>query len=62
MTMSSNNPYVQNIIEQTGMSEREVFKSMSPMRPMTFPCVIHGRTFETQDDYLNEMYEFLNGL
>ena len=60
--MSSNNPYVQNIIEQTGMSEREVFTSMSPIRPMTFPCEIYGRVFETQDDYLNEMYEFLNGL
>ena len=44
------------------MSEREVFASAAPMRPMTFPCVIHGRTSETHDDYLNEMYEFLNGL
>ena len=38
----TSNPYVQNIIEQTGMSEREVFASMSPIRPMTFPCTIHG--------------------
>ncbi len=60
--MTSNNPYVTHIIEQTGMSEREVFTSMAPMRPMSFPCEIHGRVFETQDDYLNEMYEFLNGL
>ena len=58
----SSNPYVNQIMEQTGMSEREVFASAAPMRPMTFPCVIHGRTFETHDDYLNEMYEFLNSL
>ena len=58
----TNNSYVNQIIEQTGMSEREVFQSMAPMRPMAFPCEIHGRVFETQDDYLNEMYEFLNGL
>ena len=62
MTMSTNNPYVTHIIEQTGMSEREVFTSMSPLRPMTFPCVIHGRTFESHNEYMNEMYEFLNGL
>ena len=58
-----NNPYITHIIEQTGMSEREVVTSMMPsFRPMTFPCVIHGRHFETHDDYLNEMYEYLNGL
>ena len=55
----SSNPYVNQIMEQTGMSEREVFASAAPMRPMTFPCVIHGRTFETHDDYINAMYDFL---
>ena len=58
----SNNPYVNQIMEQTGMSEREVFASAAPMRPMTFPCVIHGRTFETHNDYINEMYDYLNGI
>lgn len=58
----SNNIYVNQIMEQTGMSEREVFASAAPMRPMTFPCVIHGRTFETHNEYINEMYEFLNSL
>ena len=55
----SSNPYVNQIMEQTGMSEREVFASAAPMRPMTFPCVIHGRTFETHDDYINAMYDYL---
>ena len=59
----TNNPYINHICEMTGESPRQVVLSMSPpLRPMTFPCTIHGRTFETQDDYLNEMYEFLNGL
>ena len=49
-------------MEQTGMSEREVFASAAPMRPMTFPCVIHGRVFETQDDYLNALYEYIGCL
>ena len=58
----SNNPYVNQIMEQTGMSEREVFASAAPMRPMTFPCVIHGRTFETHDDYINAMYDYLDSM
>ena len=58
----TNNPYVNQIMEQTGMSEREVFASAAPMRPMTFPCVIHGRTFETHNEYINAMHDFLNGM
>ena len=58
----TNNPYVNQIMEQTGMSEREVFASSAPMRPMTFPCVIHGRTFETHDDYINSLYDYIGCL
>ena len=59
----STNPYVTQLCEQYGDTEREVITSMMPpMRPMTFPCVIHGRHFATQDDYLNELHEYLNGL
>ena len=58
-----NNPYITHIIEQTGMSEREVVTSMMPsLQKRTYPCVIQGRTFWSEDDYLNQMYEFLNGL
>jgi len=58
----TNNPYVNQIMEQTGMSEREVFASSAPMRPMTFPCEIHGRIFETHDDYINAMYDYIGCL
>jgi len=58
----SSNPYVNQIMEQTGMSEREVFASAAPMRPMTFPCVIHGRTFETHNEYINALYDYLGAL
>ena len=44
------------------MSEREVFASSAPMRPMTFPCEIHGRIFETHDDYINAMYDYIGCL
>ncbi len=44
------------------MTSREVFASAAPMRPMTFPCVIHGRTFETQNEYLNAMHDYLDSM
>jgi len=61
--MSTSNPYVQQIMEQTGATEREVVRDMMPsLRPMTFPCVIHGRTFESHDEYMNELCEYISGL
>ncbi len=57
----SNNPYVSNIIQQTGMTEREVHQSTSTVT-RTFPCTIHGRHFATEADYLDELNEFLNGM
>ena len=59
----TNNPYIQHVIEMTGESEREIVQSMMPsFKPMTFPCVIHGRTFESHDDYMNALHDFLNGM
>ena len=57
----SNNPYVTNIIQQTGMTESEIRQSTSSIT-RTFPCTIHGRHFATEDDYLSELNEFLNGM
>ncbi len=57
------NPYITQICEQTGASRREVItEMMPPMRPITFPCEIGGRSFETQDEYLNAMHEYLSCL
>lgn len=58
----NSNPYVQQIIEQTGMTAREVFTSSSRFTPMTFPCVIHGRTFESHNEYINAMYDYLDSM
>ena len=27
-----------------------------------FPCVIHGRKFETEEQYYAELHEYMNGL
>ena len=57
------NPYVDQICQQTGATERVVVRDMMPtLRPMTFPCEIHGRHFESHDDYMNELHEFIAGM
>ena len=38
----------------------ETVASAGPAK--TFPCVIHGRTFDTQEQYDEELAEYLNGL
>ena len=56
------NPYVSQIMQQTGATEREVRAFSAPLRPMTFPCEIHGRTFESHDDYMNAMHDYLDSM
>ena len=58
-----NDPVTIEEIQQTGATEREVVRDMMPaFRPMTFPCEIHGRHFESHDDYMNELHEFIAGM
>jgi hypothetical protein len=28
----------------------------------TFPCVIHGRSFDTEEQYYAELHEYMNGM
>jgi len=57
------NPYIAQVMLQTGATEREVVTDMMPpLRPMTFPCVIYGRTFDTHDEYIDAMYDYLGSL
>ena len=54
------NPYVSQLIEQTGMNEREAHQSTSTSK-RSFPCTIYGRYFATQSEYDEALAEFLNG-
>ena len=57
------NPYITQICEQTGASRREVVQSMMPsFQPMTFPCEIHGFVFESHNEYMNALHEFISDL
>jgi hypothetical protein len=56
--MKSNNPYVNTLLEM-GYDRADC---ASAGLDKTFPCVIHGRTFDSQEQYDEELAEYLNGL
>ena len=56
--MSISNPYVSQLVEQTGMTEREAHQS-NPSQARSFPCTIYGRRFDTEADYQEALAEFL---
>ena len=47
----SNNPYVNTLVEM-GYDRQD----------KTFPCVIHGRTFDTKEQYEEELADYIAGL
>ncbi|MAA57049.1 MAG: hypothetical protein CL855_01025 [Cryomorphaceae bacterium] len=59
--MSNTNPYVQNLIEM-GYDETDCKVSSTMFQKKTFPCVIYGRQFDTEEQYYAELHEYFNGL
>ena len=55
------NPYVNQIAQQTGMSEREVRQSARKAEPKVYPMTIGGRTYNSEAEYLDDLHDFLNG-
>ena len=60
-TNYNSNPYVQNLIEM-GYDETDVKVASTMFQKKEFPCVIHGRHFETEGQYFQEMHDYFNGL
>ncbi len=59
--MKSNNPYVNNLVEM-GYDRQDCEMVAAAGLKKTFPCVIHGRTFDTQEQYDEELAEYIAGL
>jgi len=55
------NPYVATLVEM-GYDEADCRVVASAGVPATYPRVIHGRTFETKEEYDEALHDFLNGL
>ena len=61
MENKSNNPYVNNLVEM-GYDRADCEMVAAAGLEKTFPCVIHGRTFDTKEQYDEELADYLNGL
>jgi hypothetical protein len=61
MRTPSNNPYINNLVEM-GYDQQDCEVASTMFQKKTFPCVIHGRTFQTEEQYLQELHEYMNGM
>ena len=59
MIKETSNPYVNNLLEM-GYDKQDVQVASTMFQKKTFPCVIHGRQFETEEQYYAELHEYMN--
>ena len=59
--MTTSNPYVNTLIEM-GYDIQDCQVASTMFQKHTFPCVIHGRQFDTEEQYLEELHEYMNGM
>ena len=56
----SNNPYVTQLVSM-GYDEDDC-RILMAGQPRCYPYYLHGRTFTSEEDYVEALSEFLNGL
>ena len=59
--MAIHNPYVENLV-QMGYDRQDVEVASTMFQKKTFPYTIHGRTFQTEEEYNAAIHEFMNGM
>ena len=59
--MTTSNPYVNTLIEM-GYDKQDCEVASTMFQKHTFPCVIHGRSFDTEEQYFAELHEYMNGM
>ena len=60
-TMTITNPYVETLIEM-GYDRADCETVAVAGVDKTFPMTIHGRVYNTQEEYDEALHEFINGL
>lgn len=60
-TMTIANPYVENLIEM-GYDRADCETVAAAGVDKTFPLTIHGRVYNTQEEYDEALADFINGL
>ncbi|AIX45196.1 hypothetical protein Syn7803C31_64 [Synechococcus phage ACG-2014a] len=59
--MTTSNPYVDTLIEM-GYDKQDCEVASTMFQKHSFPCVIHGRQFDTEEQYFAELHEYMNGM
>ena len=59
--MTISNPYVENLV-QMGYDRKDVETASTMFQKKTFPYTIHGRTYQTEEEYNAAIHEFMNGM
>ena len=59
--MAIHNPYVENLVEM-GYDRKDVETASTMFQKKTFPYTIHGRTYQTEEEYNEAIHEFMNGM
>ncbi len=59
--MTMTNPYVENLV-QMGYDRKDVETASTMFQKKTFPYTIHGRTYNTEEEYNEAIHEFMNGM
>ena len=60
-TMTIVNPYVENLVEM-GYDRADCETVAAAGVDKTFPLNIHGRVYQTQEEYDAALHDFLNGM
>ena len=60
-SMTTNNPYINTLIEM-GYDKQDCEVTSTMFQKKEFPCVIHGRQFDTEEQYYEELHEYMNGM
>ena len=60
-TMTIANPYVENLV-QMGYDRADCETVAAAGVDKTFPLNIHGRVYQTQEEYDAALHDFLNGM
>ena len=59
--MTISNPYVENLV-QMGYDRKDVETASTMFQKKTSPYTIHGRTYQTEEEYNEAIHEFMNGM
>ena len=57
--MSIQSEIIDQIAAREGVRPWDVRQELTPAKARVFPCTIHGRHFENEQEYLEDLHEWL---